>query len=98
MLGVKTLKKTPEVIEAINSLMEMETAGDPMTELKWTHRTTEKIADQLRALDIFISANTVAKLLKEMKFSLRVNSKKIPSQQHPDRDEQFQYIQTPGTL
>ena len=72
--------------------MEMETAGDPMTELKWTHRTTEKIADQLRALDIFISANTVAKLLKEMKFSLRVNSKKIPSQQHPDRDEQFQYI------
>ena len=51
MLGVKTLKKTPEVIEAINSLMEMETAGDPMTELKWTHRTTEKIADQLRALD-----------------------------------------------
>ena len=46
--------------------MEHETAGDPMTGLKWTHRTTAKIADELRALGIDVCPQTVARLLKAM--------------------------------
>ena len=57
--------------------MELETAGDPISGLKWTRKTTEKIADELARLDIWVSARTVAKLLKELKYSLRVNQKKI---------------------
>jgi len=77
--------------------MEHETAGDPITGLKWTRKTTGKIAEKLKALDINVSANTVGRILKEMGFSLRVNHKKKPSgTKNPpkpaDRDRQFIYI------
>ena len=57
-------KKTPEVIARIEELMKYETAGDPVSGLRWTRKTTEKIADELLALDIRVSRKTVAKLLK----------------------------------
>ena len=63
-----------------------------MTGLKWTRRTTEKIAEQLGQLGIDVSANTVAKLLKQMGFSLLVNHKKLSHGPQQDRDEQFTYI------
>ena len=72
--------------------MGHETAGDPMTGLKWTRRTTRKIAEQLRSLGIRVSHNTVGRLLKEMHFSLRVNHKKLSHGSPVDRDAQFQYI------
>ena len=73
--------------------MEHETAGDPMTGLKWTRRTTEKIARELAKLGgIEISANTVGRILKELGYSLRVNDKKISSGAGPDRDAQFKKI------
>jgi hypothetical protein len=78
--------------------MEYETGGDPVTGCKWTRKTTEKIAEQLRRAGIRVSPNTVARLLKEMKFSLRVNIKTLESgsRKPPDpekRDRQFRYIQ-----
>jgi hypothetical protein len=80
------------VLARIEELMKHETAGDPMTGLKWTRRTTEKVAEELRELDIDVSARTVGRLLKKMGFSLRVNHKKLSSGSGPDRDEQFTYI------
>jgi len=72
--------------------MEQDTAGDPMTGLKWTRRTTEKIANELRSCGIDVCANTVAKLLKGLQFRLRVNHKKLAGRSQPDRDAQFAYI------
>jgi Rhodopirellula transposase DDE domain len=60
--------------------------------VKWCRRTTEKIADELRGQGIDVSANTVAKLLKQLGFRLRVNHKKLARTSNPDRDEQFAYI------
>ena len=54
-----------------------ETAGDPMTGLKWTRKTTQKIAEQLQKIGINISRNSVGRLLSEMDFSLKVNHKKL---------------------
>jgi arginine repressor len=66
--------------------MEHETAGDPITGLKWTRRTTEKIARELAHLGgIEVSANTVGRILKELGYCLRVNHKKISSGTGPDR-------------
>ncbi len=73
-------------------MMEYETAGDPVTGLKWTKKTTEKIAEQLRKLGIQVSANTVASLLKKMGFSLRVNNKNLSGQSPEERNEQFVQI------
>ena len=72
--------------------MKHDTAGDPMTGLKWTRRTTGKIAKELRSLGIQISRTTVGKLLKGMKYSLRVNHKKLGPAGHRDRDAQFAHI------
>jgi len=72
--------------------MEYETAGDPISGLKWTHKTPTKIAKELRSLEIEVSPNTVARLLKEMDIRLRVNQKKLSTGSTSDRDEQFNYI------
>jgi hypothetical protein len=80
------------VIERIEELMKHDTAGDPMSGLKWTCRTTAKVAAELRSVGIAVSDRTVAKLLKKMGFSLRVNHKKLASCSPPDRDVQFARI------
>lgn len=72
--------------------MDDDTAGDPITGIKWTRRTTEKIAEELRAAGIEVCANTVAKLLKDLDYRLRVNHNKLPRRSPPDRDAQFAYI------
>ena len=72
--------------------MTHETAGDPVSGLKWTHRTTAKLADELRGLGIHVCPQTVARLLKAMGYSLRVNHKKLAGASHPNRDQQFRYI------
>ena len=72
--------------------MDHETAGDPVRGLKWTRRTTAKVAAELCKLGTGICARTVARLLKKMGFSLRVNHKKRAGASHPNRDDQFQHI------
>lgn len=72
--------------------MRCDTAGDPMTGLKWTRRTTAKVAEELAALGIDVCARTVAKLLKQMDFSLRVNHKKLSRASPKERDTQFARI------
>src|SRR5512146_723995 len=88
--GRRRVRKTPEIIDAIEILLEHDTAGDPITGLKWTRKTTEKIAEVLRQIDIPVWANTVARVLPQMDFSLRVNRKQIATNSRPHRDQQFQ--------
>ncbi|MHC4093186.1 MAG: ISAzo13-like element transposase-related protein, partial [Planctomycetota bacterium] len=59
--------------------MEHETGGDPLTGLKWSRRTTEKIAKALCKAGIQVGPKTVGRLLKELGYSLRVNHKKVES-------------------
>lgn len=80
------------MIQAIETLLEHDRAGCPMTGLQWTRRTTGKIAAELGRLGIKVSANTVGRLLGQLGFALRVNHKKLSRVSAPDRDEQFRYI------
>ena len=93
------LKKTPDIIFKIEQLLKYDTAGDPVTGIKWTKITTRKITDALAAENIHVSSNTIGKLLKDMGYSLKVNYKKIesdPKKSTPEsrkkRDRQFIYI------
>ncbi|MBC8443417.1 ISAzo13 family transposase [PVC group bacterium] len=82
-------------MDRITELMKHETAGDPMSGLKWIRKTTEKIASELRTLGITVGPKTVARLLKQMGYSLRVNHKKLSrvSKTAPeDRNAQFEHI------
>ena len=87
-------------MKEIERLMEDEKAGDPTgVGLNWLRRTPDKIAAELATLDIEVTGKTVGKLLKQMKISLKCNSKKVSNggkrltfEQLEERDEQFQYI------
>ena len=72
--------------------MQHDIAGDPITGVRWTRRTTEKIAAELHKLGLQVCSNTVARLLKEFDFKLRVNHKRLSRASDPDRDAQFAYI------
>ena len=72
--------------------MKPDIAGDPISGLKWTKKTTDKIAVALQKLGVEISGNTVGRLLKEMDFRLRVNHKKRSAASPKDRDQQFKRI------
>ena len=68
------------------------TAGDPISGLKWTRKTTAKIARELQQLGIAVSRNTVGRLLRQMKYCLRTNRKTISAGSTSDRDRQFRYL------
>lgn len=65
------------MIDRIAELMQHETAGDPMSGLKWTRKTRQKLCSELRQLGILVSPNTVGRLLRRMGYSLRVNHKQL---------------------
>ena len=73
--------------------MRLDTAGDPISGLKWTHKATEKIATELRRLGIRVGKSSVGRVLKQLNFSLRVNHQKRAHGSSPGtRDLQFRYI------
>jgi hypothetical protein len=72
--------------------LEYDTGGDPVTGVKWSRRTTAKVAMALGDFGISVSANTVARLLAQMGYALRVNHKQLATDTSPDRDEQFLHI------
>jgi hypothetical protein len=83
----------------IEKLMEYETAGDPMTGLKWTRKTTQKLTNELKALGIKnINRTTAGRLLKQLDYSLKVNQKKKAlganntAEAREQRNQQFDYI------
>ena len=82
----------PELWPALDKLVDPETRGDPMSRLRWTTKSTVKLADELSVQGHEVGPNTVARLLKDHDYSLQGNSKTIEGKQHPDRDAQFHYL------
>lgn len=80
------------MLAALDELMKDATAGDPVTGLKWTHKSLRAIGRELAREGYCISAPTVARLLRERDYALRVNRKKLAGKQSPGRDQQFLYI------
>jgi len=82
----------PEVRRHLTRIVEETTAGDPMSLLKWTSKSTRAMADELTRMGRSISWVTVARCLHEMGYSLQANVKTNEGPQHPNRDAQFRYI------
>ena len=77
---------------ALLALVEPDERGDPVSPLRWTVKSTRKLAAELTAQGHKVSADTVGDLLQAEGFSLQGNAKTIEGKQHPDRDAQFHYI------
>jgi len=76
----------------IQELMKHDVAGDPITGVRWTRRTTENISEQLAALGIHVCPRTVARLIKDLDYCLRVNHKRVSRGSGSERNEHFEYI------
>jgi transposase len=82
----------PGLRSALLALVEPDVRGDPMSPLRWTTKSTRKLAEELTGQGHRISADTVGDLLREEGFSLQGNAKTLEGAQHPDRDAQFRYL------
>ena len=90
----KAKEKDPELLVALEALLEPYTIGDPMRPLRWTCKSTENLSIELRKQGHGVSARTVALLLKDLGYGLQGNYKRNKGKGHPDRNAQFEYINT----
>jgi len=91
--GRKRLVDTdPMVLADLQSLVDPVTRGDPMSPLRWTTKSTTKLADELRRMGHRVGPRTVAALLKHLGYSLQAPRKTTEGRQHPDRNAQFERI------
>ena len=82
----------PGVPELLKKILEETTAGDPMSLLRWTCKSTRTLAEELTRLGRPITWVTVARCLDDMGYSLQANRKTKEGPQHANRDAQFRYI------
>ncbi len=88
----KAPEQDPELMAALDALVEPDARGDPMSPLRWTAKSTRTLADELTRQGHRVSASTVAGLLTGLGYSLQATSKQVEGAQHPDRDGQFRYL------
>jgi hypothetical protein len=82
----------PDLMNALEALIEPLTRGDPESALRWTCKSTRKLAEELTRQSHPISERTVANLLQQAGYSLQANCKTREGRSHPDRNAQFEYI------
>jgi len=82
----------PALDAALERLVSPVTRGDPMSPLRWTSKSTTKLATELQAEGFVVSPDTVARLLIAQNYSLQSTRKTMEGGEHPDRDAQFQHI------
>ena len=82
----------PDLIPALEALVEPVTRGDPMSPLRWTCKSTRGLERELKSQGFTIGSTKVGELLKSRGYSLQANRKTLEGKQHPDRNEQFEHI------
>ena len=93
--GRKPLTQTdPTLVRDLEALVEPTTRGDPQSPLRWTCKSTRVLAAELRQQGHQVSHQKVAELLEALEYSLQGNRKTREGASHPDRNAQFQHINT----
>lgn len=82
----------PAVLAVLQEVVEDHTAGSPMDALKWTSKSTTKLAVALTARGHPVSPNTVGRLLRGLRYSLQANRKDKEGLSPPARNTQFEYL------
>jgi len=84
--------KYPEIKSCIEEIIEPDARGDPESPLRWTCKSVRNISDYLRGKGYSVSRQSIARILREMEYSLQGNRKTKEGKNHPDRDKQFRFI------
>jgi transposase len=88
----KAEDKQPGLLEALDELVNPETRGNPMSFLRWTSKSTAKLAEDLVRQGFKITDDTVGRILKKLGYSLQAPVKAKEGTAHPDRDAQFVHL------
>jgi len=85
-------ERDPQLLEALDRLVDPDSRGDPMSPLRWTCKSTRQLAAALADAGHPVSHRVVGELLASMGYSLQANIKTKEGSDHPDRDAQFRYL------
>ena len=85
-------EQRPELLAELERLVDPLTRGDPRLPLRWTCKSTPRLAAELRSGGYQVSQRTVCALLGSLGYSLQSVRKSREGAEHPDRDAQFQHI------
>jgi transposase len=84
--------QAPGVKAELERLVEETTAGDPMSHLRWTLKSTRQLAQDLVRRGYELGPDTVCRLLHELGYSLQATRKSKEGTSPPERDAQFRYL------
>jgi transposase len=90
----KLVEKDPQLGVDLEHLVEPVTRGDPESPLRWTSKSVRKLAKELSEQGHQVSHELVSQLLYQLGYSLQANRKTLEGGTHPDRNAQFEYINT----
>lgn len=90
----KAIDLDPDLLVVLDSLVEPESRGDPMSPLRWTAKSLRNLSGELARLGHKAGPDLVGDLLHYMRYSLQGNAKVTEGAQNPDRNAQFEYINT----
>lgn len=82
----------PGLTETLESLVDPVTRGDPESPLRWTCKSTKRLAAELEQQGYDVSPQKVGELLKSQGYSLQAGAKSLEGESHPDRNAQFEHI------
>ena len=82
----------PEIVPALEALVDPVTRGDPESPLRWTSKSTRQLAAELGQQGFDVSPQTVGLLLHASGYSLQATRKALEGTSHPDRNEQFEML------
>ena len=83
-----------DLLTDLDRLVDPVTRGDPQSPLRWTCKSTARLAKELQQQGHCISQRSVWMLLDRLGYSMQSNRKTLEGSDHPDRDAQFQHIAT----
>ena len=86
------LDTQPGLAEALDELVHPETRGNPMSLLRWTSKSTARLARDLVRQGFHLSDDTVGRILKRLGYSLQSPAKVKEGTAHPDSDGRFRYL------
>jgi len=84
--------KDASLLHDLDALVEPTSRGDPMSPLRWTCKSTYRLAEELRRQGHTVCQRTICDLLGDLGFSLQSTRKTREGRQHADRDAQFGHI------
>ncbi|MBT6272919.1 MAG: ISAzo13 family transposase, partial [Chromatiales bacterium] len=88
----KKVDQNPQLLSALESLVEPATRGDAQSPLRWTAKSLRRLSDELAQMGYEVSRNVVSRVLRTLGYSLQGNTKQLEGSHHPDRNAQFEYI------